>query len=252
MLFFSITGSILVLFLLIPLIIGVIAGSMHLVEATRDKEALDALTTSFYAASIAGLILVVLGTPLAYFLARTSNRGLGELVESIVNIPLALPHSVVGIIILLAYGSRTPIGSLLDNLGLALQESFWGIVAVMAYVSAPIYVSTLKAGFSMIDQEIEHVARTLGANPLRVYFTITLPLAMKHLIAGYILSLARGISEVGAVMIIAYYPKTAAVLVVERFLSHGLGPALALSALLIIISLVLFLTLRLVLRGLKL
>jgi len=100
-----------------------------------------------------------------------------------------------------------------------------------------------------VDVELENVARTLGASGLRTFLEVSLPLALRHLAAGFILSLARAMSEVGAVMIVAYYPKVAATLVVERFLGYGLSAALSLSAALVLVSLAVFATLRFLLKG---
>ena len=246
---FMVIGSFIILYLLTPLVISIVVGAPRILDIVDDHEALQAISLSLIASLIAGSILVLTGTPLAYILARAPTGKIAEIIESIINVPLAIPHSVAGIMILLAYGSRTPLGSILEDLGIVLEDNFWGIVAAMTFVSAPIYISTLKSGFSMIDPGLEHVARTLGASQLRVFLTITLPLAYKHLIAGYILAIARSISEVGAIMIIAYYPKTAAILIIERFLTAGLKPVLALTTALIMISIALFILLKLVMRG---
>jgi len=107
----------------------------------------------------------------------------------------------------------------------------------------------MRAGFDSVDVELENVARTLGASSLKTFFEVSLPLAFRHLAAGFVLSLARAISEVGAVMIVAYYPKVAATLVVERFLGYGLRAALSLSAALALVSLAVFAVLRFLLRS---
>ena len=245
---FSALGSALVLFLLIPIALCLAAGAPHLPEVVADAEALRALYLSLHAGVASSLLVGFTGTPLAYALSRSRSR-LARSVEALVNVPLALPHSVAGIMVLLAYNSRAPLGSLLARAGIVVEDSYWGVVAAMAFVSAPIFVSTARAGFESVDVELENVARTLGASRLSTLLKVTLPLASRHLLAGLLLTFARAISEVGAVMVVAYYPKVAATLIVERFLGYGLEEALGLSTLLALVSLGVFAALRAVSPG---
>jgi len=244
---FSTLGSILILFLLIPVAICLALGGAALGDVVQDKEALDAIYLSFHAGFVSGILIAIFGTPLAYVLSRHKNS-FSQIVVSSLEIPLALPHSVAGIMVLLAYNSRAPIGSLLSRIGLTIEDNYWGIVFAMMFVSAPIFVTTVRAGFDSVDVELENVARTLGASLLKVFFKVSFPLAFRHFVAGFVLSLARAISEVGAIIIVAYYPKVAATLVIERFLGYGLDAALSLSAALALISLAVFASLRLILK----
>ncbi|RLG61109.1 molybdenum ABC transporter permease [Candidatus Geothermarchaeota archaeon] len=246
--FFSTFSSILVLFLVIPLVICLVVGGPHIVEIASDLEALDAMRLSFYAGVTSSLLITSFGTPLAYLLSRKKGM-LANIVESFLEIPLALPHSVAGIMVLLAYNSRAPLGLLLSNLGIIIEDSYWGIVFAMAFVSSPIFITAMRAGFDSVDIELENVARSLGASEIETFFKISLPLAFRHLVAGFILSLARAISEVGAVMIVAYYPKVVATLIIERFLGYGLRAVLALSTVLALVSLTVFAILRFLLKG---
>ncbi len=242
-LLFSAVGSLLVLFLMVPLVLSLVAGAPTLPSVLHDREALNAVYLSFNAGVVASLIVAALGTPLGYLFSR--RRGfIAKVTESFLELPLAIPHSVAGIMVLLAYNSRAPIGSLLSRLGVVIEDHYWGIVFVMAFVSSPIYITAVRAGFDSIDVELENVARTLGASFTKTFYTVTLPLALRHIAAGFILSLARAISEVGAVMVVAYYPKVAATLVVERYLGYGLQAALSLSAFLLLLSLAIFVALR--------
>ena len=243
---FSVMGSLLILALLVPLVVILISSSpADVVKSLRDSEVVGAIIVSMSAATLATCIALIFGVPLAYVFARKEFR-LKSLLESIVEFPIVVPHSVAGIMILLAYHSRTPIGHILSNLGVAIEDSFWGITAAMLFVSAPILVSTVRAGFSLVDESYEHVARTLGASQLKVFFTISLPLAFRSVLSGAILTWARSISEVGAILIIAPYPKSAAVLVLERFEAFGLTAAKPLTVLLVVISLAIFVLLRLI------
>ena len=252
-LFISITASILVFFLLTPIIAIFLLADLGIVEKALIKdpmlsaEAWGAFLTTIKASLTASAILLVLGIPLAYVLARKEFRG-KYLVEGLLDVPLMLPHAVAGIMILTAYGRGGLLGPLTTRLGLAVDDSFWGIVAAMAFVSAPILVDTVKVGIESIDPMLEMVARSLGASPGKVFTTVTMPLALRSIGVGFILSWARSISEVGAILIVAYYPKSVNVLIVEWFNTYGLSYAIALSIPLILLSIALFVIVRWVLR----
>lgn len=241
-------ASLFVLYITLPMAWSIVIGLPYAGEVFSDPEALSSIGLSLYAGFTASAAMVLFGTPLAYILSRWRNK-LTKVLESSLEVPLALPHSAAGIMILLAYNSHMGLGQLLSKVGIVIEDSFWGIVFAMAFVSAPIFISPVRAGFDSIDVEIENVARTLGASRLQTFFRITLPLNFRHVLAGAILSFARSISEVGAVLIVAYYPKVAATLVVERFLSYGLTSALSLTVILIFISVAVFASLKIVLRG---
>jgi len=241
---FAALGLLLVLFILLPLASLMVGTSpREVIEYGLDGEALSALYIGIAASLLATVILMVLGIPLAYVLARREFKG-RELVKALVDLPLIVPHGVAGIALLVAYNSRATIGSLLASLGLKLEDSFWGIVAVMAFVSAPLMVDSLIDGFSGVDVNLEHVARSLGASESTTFWRVTMPLASRSLMTGSLLSWARGMSEVGALLIVAYYPKSINVLIMERFWTYGLKVAKATALPLLIISLVSFVAIR--------
>jgi len=199
-----------------------------------------ALMTSITAATAATLSLLALGIPSAYVLARAEFPG-KRVIEAIIDIPLLIPHIVVGIILLLTFGPRGPIN-------LHIMDTFNGVVLAMMYVSLPIMFDTLKIGFKTIDEELELVARSLGASKIKAFTTITLPLIKRNILAGSLLTWARAMSEVGSILIIAYYPKTINIVILEAFQTYGLKYAAILSAVLITISLTVFIALRMVYR----
>ncbi|RLF99466.1 MAG: molybdenum ABC transporter permease [Candidatus Wolframiiraptor sp.] len=245
---FSAVGSIIILILLIPMVLApLMTNPSQLAEAITDPEILGALYVTFSAATMATLIALVFGVPLAYVMARREFAFKGIL-ESILNIPLTIPHSVAGILVLLAYHSRTQIGSLLSNLGIVVEDTIWGITLAMLFVSSPILISSAKAGFSMIDENLEYVARTLGANHYKTFFTVTLPLALRAIASGAILTWTRSVSEVGALLIVAPYPRSIALLVIQRFEAFGLSSALPITVILLGISLVIVLITTRILR----
>ena len=252
--FISALASVLILFLLTPIVAIFLLAKPNVLQeslftnAMLASEAWLAMLTTFKASLTSTLILTALGVPLAYLLARKDFKG-KYVLEGLIDVPLMIPHAVAGIMILTAYGRGGLLGSLTSRLGLAVEDSFWGIVATMAFVSAPILVDTVKVGVESIDPTLELVARSLGAGPAKVFATITLPLITRSVCVGAILSWARALSEVGAILIVAYYPKTVNVLVIEWFNSFGLNYAVALSIPLVLLSLCLFVLVRWVLKG---
>jgi len=215
--------------------------------ALISREARGALLLTLATATLATLILLAVGVPLAYLLARFEFRG-KSLVESLVDLPFVIPHAVVGVMLLVAYGPRTSIGGLLRSVGVVIESSPWAIIAVFIFVGAPLLVDSARDGFASIDPYLEGVARCMGAGPFKTFFTVSLPLAARSIVTGAVLAWARAVSEVGALLIIAYYPKTINVLIVEWFNTYGLPYAVALTAILLPVSVAVFLVLRGLLR----
>ena len=148
--------------------------------------------------------------PLAYILARGSFRGRG-VIQSVVDLPLVVPHTVAGIALLFLLGRTGWVGGPAAHLGVSFYGSQWGIVAAMLFVSAPFAVNSARVAFEAIDPRLERAARSLGASPWHAFRRITLPLGLRGVLTGAVLVYARSISEFGAVVIIAYYPATAPV-----------------------------------------
>jgi molybdate/tungstate transport system permease protein len=186
---------------------------------------------------------MILGTPLAYVLARHDFRG-KTIVESIIDVPVIIPHSVAGIALYALFMRRSAVGGAFNNLGIVFEDSLWGIVVAMLFVSAPFYVNAAKEGFQSINPRLERVARTLGASQWKAFYRITLPLAVRHLFSGAVMAWARGISEFGAVIMIAFYPMIAPILIYYRFTTHGLKGSQPVAVLLILICFVVFILLR--------
>jgi len=206
------------------------------------SEAWSSLALTFEASIISTTVLLVIGIPLAYSLARLNFRG-KSLIESIVDIPLLTPHIVAGIMILAAFGRRGLLGVLTFG---GVEDTFIGIIIVMIFVSTPLMIDTIKTGIYLIDERLEHIARSLGADRLKVFKDIILPLSKDSILAGYILAWARAVSEVGALLIVAYYPKTVNIVIYEWFTTYGLKYAVALSIVLLSIFILLFMTIRIV------
>lgn len=232
----------LVLFIVLP-IVNMFLNPGDISGAIADREVVNSVFISLKAAFTATTVSLLFGVPLAYILARYDFKG-KNIVEAVVDIPMAIPHSVIGIMLLtFIYG--TSIDGMLKNFGIVLVDNFWGIVVVMLYVGIPFMINSVRDGFFMVDEELEHVSRTLGASQIRTFFNISLPLVKNNIISGSILAFARGISEVGAILIIAYFPKTAPVLILDRFNEYGLSASKPIAVIMITISIILFAIFRL-------
>jgi molybdate transport system permease protein len=153
-------------------------------------------------AAVVTAILFVLGTPIAWWLARTHSRWKGP-VGAIVAMPLVLPPSVLGFYLLVALGPEGPVGRLTQSLGLGLLPfTFWGLVVGSVFYSLPFMVQPLQNAFEAIGDRPLEVAATLGASPLDRFLTVALPLAAPGFITAGILSFAHTVGEFGVVLMI--------------------------------------------------
>jgi len=239
---FAVLGSALLLFVIAPLISMVLATSMgELSETAASKEVVDSIKLTIKAAFFATVFSAIAGIPLAYLLTRKKFFGRAVLM-AIIDLPIIIPHSAAGIALLAVIGRQSAVAGVL---GKSLVGTTAGISVAMAFVSLPFLVNAACQGFAGVDEKLEKAARTLGASPSRVFFTISLPLAWRGILSGMILMWARGISEFGAVVIIAYHPMTTPVMVFQRFNDFGLANARSVAVLLILICVAIFILLRL-------
>jgi molybdate/tungstate transport system permease protein len=238
-------GIIIMAFILIPLMEMMTAPSFFMLKETlRDKDVMRSIWLSIYTAGAAAMIALVFGTPFAYLLARTDFKG-KRLVESIIDLPIVIPHPVIGIAILSVAGKNHPLGQLMNELGIRIMGSVTGIITVLTFVGLPFYINAVKDGFEDVPQRLEKVSRSLGASMFSTFFRITFPLAWRSVVVGFIMCSARAISEFGAVVIIAYHPMIAPIMIYERFEGYGLKYSQPVAVWLVSVCLLLFFALRL-------
>jgi molybdate/tungstate transport system permease protein len=241
---FVLLGSLLLLFVLLPLLSMLLGTQPKLLwEALSDTEVRSALGLTFYAAAWATVLALVTGVPLAYMLARYDFRGKGW-VEGLINLPIVVPHTAAGIALLMVFGRQAPAGRILGSLGLRFTDQMPGIVVGMLFVSLPFLVNAAREAFSSVDADLERMAEVEGASRWQVFVHVTLPLAWRGILGGAVMMWGRGISEFGAVVILAYHPKIVPILVYERFAGFGLDAAQPVALLLILASLIVFLLLQ--------
>ncbi len=157
-----------------------------------------AIALSIQIALVATAIALPLGIAVAWLLARKDFWG-KSLLDGLVHLPLVLPPVVTGYLLLIWFGRNGPIGALLaDHLGLVFSFRWTGAALACGVMAFPLLVRAIRLSFEAIDRRLEDAAATLGANPLRSFFTVTLPLALPGIIAGMVLCFAKALGEFGA------------------------------------------------------
>ncbi|HSX21461.1 MAG TPA: molybdate ABC transporter permease subunit [Gaiellaceae bacterium] len=211
----------------------------RLVAQLSNPLVTDALVVSLKTTVIAQVLVLVFGTPTAYLLASRRFPGRSVLV-TLVELPLVLPPAVAGIGLLATFGR-------FGLLHTSLPFTQTAVVLAVAFVSSPLYVRQGIAAFEAVDANLVAASRTLGAGPVKTFFRVILPLARDGLAAGEALAFARGLGEFGAtIMFAGSLPKVTQTLplAVYAAFSVNFDIALAIGALLVLISAALLLTLK--------
>lgn len=154
------------------------------------------------AALTATAVMLVPGIALAWLLARRRFPG-KAIVETLVSLPLVIPPVATGLLLLWFLGRRGPLGRLLDAAGIEVVFTARAVVIAMAIMGLPLLVRTARAGFEQVTRRYEQIAETLGAGPWRVFWTVTLPLASRNILAGALLGFSRALGEFGATIVVA-------------------------------------------------
>jgi len=238
-------ASLLLLFVVAPLLsllLGTAPGALW--DTLLESEVRRSLLLTFTAGAWATLLALITGVPLAYLLARKQFPG-KRWVEGVVNLPIVVPHTAAGIALLTVFGRGGPVGQALEPLGIGFTDATAGIVVGMLFVGLPFLVNGARQAFEAVDPELEQMAASDGATPWQAFTRVVLPLSWRGISSGAILMWGRGISEFGAVIVLAYHPKIVPVLVYERFTAFGLEAVKPVAVLLVVASLAVFLALRL-------
>ncbi|WP_367990741.1 molybdate ABC transporter permease subunit [Vibrio sp. NTOU-M3] len=158
----------------------------------------EAIVLSLKVALYAIIWLIPLGVAFAWLLARKNFFG-KSLLDSIIHLPLVLPPVVVGYLLLISMGRQGYLGQLINDLfGISFSFSWKGAVLACVVVALPLMVRAIRLSLENVDPKLEQAAATLGASPLKIFFTITLPLTIPGIISGTMLSFARSLGEFGA------------------------------------------------------
>lgn len=245
---FSLLGGLVLLFIVAPLAGMVLKTSVPEVAATAvDPEVQRSVILTLWTSMAATLILAFAAIPFSYLLAR-KEFPLKRLVTAIIDLPIVIPHSAAGIAILGFVSGDSLVGAAAKRAGVHFVGGAAGIMTAMAFVSLPFLINAARDGFSAAPERLEKAALSLGASATRVFFTISVPLAWRAILSGLILMWARGLSEFGAVAVVAYHPIVTPVLIYERFGAFGLKYARPISVLFIGVCLIFFIAVRLLAR----
>ena len=198
-------------------------------------------------AGLVTLILLVLGTPIAWWLARSRSRWKAP-IGAVVALPLVLPPSVLGFYLLLAMGPNGPLGQLTQALGLpALPFTFTGLVVASVFYSLPFMVQPLQSAFEAMGERPMEVAATLRASPLDAFFTVAVPLAAPGFLTASILTFAHTVGEFGVVLMIGGnlpgISRVASVQIYDHVESLDYGQAHRLAAVMLVFSFMVLLSL---------
>ncbi len=249
-------ASLLLLFLLPIYELFTFAPPSRIVLALENGQVRASLWFTFYASGIAVLAALFFAVPLGYLLARRTFFGT-RVIESLVALPVVIPHLLVGLGLFLLVGyPGTPLYHLATSLGFPVTDTIWGVVLVMVFVSAPYTVLASDLSFRAVDERVIESARSLGAGGSMAFLTVTFPLALRGIVAGLLLTWARAVSEIGGLLILAYYvypagpytgpvTNTISLYIYDLYQLGDLQDAAAVSSLFLIVAFAIFLSVRL-------
>ncbi len=235
-------------FLLLPVVaIFAHTSPRRLLDSLGDGASRDALWLSLKATVLALAIIVVVGTPAAYLMATRTFRG-RAVVQTLIELPLVLPPAAAGIGLLAALGPHGLLGGLLDDLHVELVLQTAGVVVALVFVASPFYLRAAEAAFGAVPRSVLGAARTLGSGEAGAFARVAIPAARPGLLAGAALAWARALGEFGATLMFAGsfrgVTQTVPLAIYDRF-ATDLPGALALSAVLVIVSFSLLLAVKL-------
>ena len=241
--------TLVLVFLSVPLVaLFVEAGPGELWDALGSQQATDALLLSLRTTLIALAVILIVGTPAAYLLARSAFRGRSVAI-TLIELPLVLPPAAAGIALLAALGPNGLIGGGLEDAGIELVLQTAGVVVALVFVASPFFIRQAIAAFESVDSELIEASRTLGGGELRTFARVAIPSALPGLTSGAALAWGRALGEFGATLMFAgsLQGRTqTAPLAIYSLLGRDFDASLALSAVLVAISAAILLSVKLI------
>jgi molybdate transport system permease protein len=236
-------------FLVLPVVaIFINTGPGQLISSLGEPTAADALKLSLETSAIAVAVILAIGTPAAFLLATRSFPGKAML-ETLLELPLVLPPAVAGIGLLAALGPDGILGGMLQDAHIQLVLQTAGVVVALTFVAAPFYLRQAQSGFAAVERSLLDASRTLGVGEAGTFLKVAVPVAFPGLIAGLALAWGRALGEFGATLIFAGsyqgITQTAPLAIYSQF-SSNLAGALALAAVLVIVSAALLLSVKII------
>jgi molybdate ABC transporter, permease protein len=199
----TVLSGLLLVFLALPVLALVgTSGVAALAAGLHHPLVMPALALSVKTTTLSLGIVLLLGTPLAWSLARYTSPRM-RWIETLVELPVVIPPAVAGVALLLTFGRQGPVGRWLEEFGWSVAFTSVAVVMAQVLVSAPFFVQSATAAFRGVDENLLVVARSLGASPARVFLRVVAPLALPGLVNGAALSWARSLGEFGATLLFA-------------------------------------------------
>jgi len=210
----------------------------RIIESLRMEQVYLAVGVSLRTTLLSLVIILLAGTPLAYWLGRHEFR-FKHVLDTLIDLPTVLPPSVAGVALLMAFGRSGPLGPLLGSLGIQIPFTPWAVIITQVFIAAPFFVRAAAIGFAGMDPEIGQAAQLDGANRWQLFRYVILPLSREALISGAVMSWSRALGEFGATIIFAgNYPGRTQTMSTAIYLGFevDLNIALTLSVILVAIS----------------
>ena len=207
-------------------------------RSLHDPMVIDALKLSLMTSTLATVIVVIMGTPIAYISARFNYFG-KEIADTLIDLPVIMPPAVAGIALLMSFGRMGIVGQYLNALGISIAFTTIAVILAQIFVSSPFYIRQARTSFEDVDIAYENAARTLGASRFFAFFSVILPIASNGLVSGAIMSFARSLGEFGATIMFAgnFQGRTQTMpLAIYTALQGDLDNALCISLILVVIS----------------
>jgi molybdate transport system permease protein len=242
----------LVVFLLLPLgvLLARTAAGGRLAEYLTTPLVAEALRLSLFSTAATVALTVLLGTPLAYALARYRFPG-HDVVDTLLDLPIVLPPAVAGLALLMTLGRRGLLGPTLEAASVEIGFTTTAVVLAQLFIAAPLYVKAAKPGIAAVDPALEQAAAIAGASSWQTFRYVTVPLALPALVGGVVLAWARALGEFGATIMFAgnFLGTTQTMpLAIYAALDRDLGAALVLASILVLVSFLVLLVVKLVAR----
>ncbi len=217
----------------------------NLLDSITRPKIIDALVLSIISASISTMLIAIFGIPFAFWLARYRFPG-SFLLRVVVIIPLVLPPLASGALLLGVFGPQSTMGRAFP--GVEFTQSLIGVIIAQTYVASPFMVLASLAAFESIDETYEKIARVLGKKKIEVFVNISLPLAKKGILIGFVMTWIRAVGELGATIMMAYNPHTISIQIFEDNAIGGLRQAIPSIILVIFLSVAIMLLFSMIMK----
>ncbi len=211
-----------------------------ILKSLHEPVVMDALRLSLTTSTLTTIVVVIMGTPIAYVSARFNYFG-KEIADSLIDLPVIMPPAVAGVALLVAFGRMGIVGHYLNAFGISIAFTTMAVIMAQVFVSSPFYIRQARTSFEDVDIAFENAARTLGASRVYTFIHVILPIAMNGLISGAIMAFARSLGEFGATIMFAgnFQGRTQTMpLAIYTAMQGDLDVSLCLSIILVAISFV--------------